>query len=163
MEGLPKSKYKRRWEEYGDFTAGTMSYDEPRLAPIIDFLVSAELAQAIGRVRPLQNDCTVFVLSNARIPDWEVQQFCASELFDLCRWLRKDASDTYQRYSAALDLLFAQREWVKNADVCQATGIPERTGRNYWNRVKDDYKGSIEVQGPRIRRTGIDYKNPICA
>ena len=161
-EGLPKSKYERRWKEYGDFTSGTMSHDDPRLAPIIDFLVSADLGQAVGRVRPIQNDCTVYVISNASIPDWEVAQVCASELFDLRQPLRRDANDNYLRYGNALDLLLAENEWVKNVDVCQLTGIAERTGRTYWNRFKDDHKRSIEIQGPRIRRAKDDYKLPIC-
>ncbi len=157
MKGLPASKYERRWREYGDFTAGTMSYDDPHLTPIIDFLVSADLGQAIGRVRPIQNDCTVYVISNAPIPDWEIAQVCASELFDLRQPLRKDANDNYLRYGNTVDLLVAEKEWVKNADVCQVTGIAERTGRNYWNRYKDDHKGRIDIQGPRIRRVNDDY------
>jgi hypothetical protein len=162
LDGLPKSKYERRFKENRDFVAGTMSYEDPHLAPIIDFLVSADLAQAIGRVRPLQNDCIVYVISNASIPDWEVQQFCASELFDLRRPLRKDASDNYQRYRATLDLLLAEKQWVKNTDVCQIAGITERTGRNYWSRYKDDHKESIDIQGPRMRRAEDDYKESIC-
>ncbi len=157
MEGLPTTKYERRWREHGDFSAGTMSHDDPRLAPIMDFLVSADLGQAIGRVRPLQNDCTVYVISNAPIPDWEIAQFCASELFDLRQPLRKDANDNYLRYGKALDLLLAEREWVKNVDVCQVTGIAERTGRNYWNQYKNDHKRSIAIQGPRIRKVKDDY------
>ena len=136
MEGLPQSKYERRWMEYGDFTAGTMSHNDPTLAPIMEFLVSADLGQAIGRVRPLQNDCTVYVISNASIPDWDVAQRCASELFNLRQPLRKDANDNYLRFVNAVDLLLAEKEWVKNGDVCQVTGIAERTGRNYLDSVQ---------------------------
>ena len=118
MDGLPESIYHRRWQENGDFVAGTMAYEEDSLAPIIDFIVSADLSQAVGRIRPLQNDCTAYVISNAPINDWEVQQFCASELFDLRTPLRKDANDNYYRYAFTVDRLLDQQEWVKNSDVC---------------------------------------------
>lgn len=152
MEGLPESIYHRRWQENGDFVAGIMAYQEDSLAPIVDFIVSADLAQAVGRIRPLQNECTAYVISNAPIHDWEVQQFCASELFDLRNPLRKDANDNYQEYIETLDSLMDQQEWIKNSDVCASMGIPERTGSNYWKRYKDDHKDTIIVDGPRITR-----------
>ena len=35
-------------------------------------------------------------------------------------------------------------------------------GRDYWSRYKDDHKGIIVIQGPRIRRAEDDYKEHIC-
>lgn len=160
LEGLPTSKYERRDREVGDFIAGNMSYAEPQVAPIIDFVVSAELSQAVGRIRPLQNECTAYVISNAPIQDWEVQQVCASELFDMRQVLRKDARDNYQRYVDVTQELLGRQKWVKNSDVCKLAAIPERSGRNYWSRYKDDYQDRILVQGPRmkLKTMGDDYK-----
>lgn len=152
MDGLPGSDYRRYDQQVGDFVAGNMGYDEAHLKPIIDFLVSSDLSQAIGRVRPLQNECTVYVISNAPIPDWEVQQFCASELFDLRTHLRKDASNTYERFVAATERLLLDQQWVKNSDVCASLSLPQRTGRNYWRRFKHDYQDQLIIEGPRLGR-----------
>lgn len=152
MDGLPSSDYRRYDQQVGDFVAGNMGYDEAHLKPIIDFLVSSDLSQAIGRVRPLQNECTIYVISNASIPDWEVQQFCASELFDLRTHLRQDASNAYERFVAATERLLLDQQWVKNSDVCASLSIPQRTGRNYWKRLKDDYQNQLIIEGPRIGR-----------
>lgn len=152
MDGLPGSDYRRYDQQSGDFVAGNMGYNEAHLKPIIEFLVSSDLSQAIGRVRPLQNECTVYVISNAPIPDWEVQQFCASELFDMRTHLRKDASNTYERFVAATERLLIDHPWVKNSDVCASLSLPQRTGRNYWRRLKDDYQDQLVIEGPRVGR-----------
>ena len=49
-----------------------------------------------------QRETKVFVISNAPIfVDWDVEQFTASELFDLRQPLRKDAADRYSIYLEA--------------------------------------------------------------
>ena len=149
--GLPKTKYTRRNRENGYFVAGNMTYDEAHLRPIEEFLVTADLVQAIGRIRPIQNAGLVFVITNALIKDWDVEQFTAAELFNLKLPMRKDASEMYDRYSAAVIILLHSGNWIKNSDVCSALGIKVRTGSTYWARYKNENLGQLEVQGPGIR------------
>ena len=150
-KALPDSRYMHREKENGCFVSKSMAYDEHHLQPLQDFIVSADLVQAIGRVRPLQREAKVFVISNATIFDWEVEQFMASEIFDLRQPLRKDAADRYSTYSSAAERLLGTGAWITNKQVCDLGAIPERTGREYWGRLKDDLKAQIEVEAGRIR------------
>jgi hypothetical protein len=61
--GLPKTDYAHRKRDNRYFISRTMCHDDQHLKPIEQFVVSADLVQAIGRVRPLQNPATVFVIS----------------------------------------------------------------------------------------------------
>jgi hypothetical protein len=153
---LPRSKYTRRKKENGYFLSWQMSYLEPHLRPIEEFLVTSDLVQAVGRIRPLQSDGLVFVISNGLITDWEVEQFMAAELLEIKIPMRKDASEAFDRYSAAAEQLLSSGNWIKNSSVCVVVGMPIRTGSKYWNRLKDEKKDVLEVEGPRVRLSPPD-------
>lgn len=152
---LPASRYMHRENENGYFVSKNMAYEENHLRPLQDFIVSADLVQAIGRVRPLQRETKVFVVSNAPIFDWDVEQFTASELFDLRQPLRRDAAARYSAYLKAADQLLDQVRWITNKDICGRLDMPERTGGQYWNRLKDDLRADVEVESGRMRRKPI--------
>jgi len=149
--GLPKSAYTHRSRENGYFVSTNMEYEEPKLRPLQDFIVSADLVQAIGRVRPLQNDVKVFVLSNAPISDWDVEQFTASELFDMRQPLRRDAAQAYRRYEAKVRELLATGAPVSNSLVCASLDLPERSGQRHWQRFLKEQASGIQVENGRIR------------
>ena len=151
-EGLPKSSYSHRQQSNGDFCSKTMGYEEERLRPIQEFVVFADIVQAIGRVRPLQNDSLIFVISNANIWDWEVEQYMAEELFKIRPTLRKDAADSYDHYVTTVTELLDENNCTKNAEVCEAMEMPERTGRRYWNRLCEELPDDVIVSDSIMRR-----------
>ena len=99
----------------------------------------------------------MFVISNAAIQDWEVQQFMASDYFDMRLALRSDASESYSRYVAAANQLLDSGQWVKNSQVCKVLGMKDRTGSTYWQMFKQDFGKELVVQTGMIRRRGLDY------
>ena len=152
VNAIPTSRYAYRIQQSGYFISENMGYSEPHLHPITQFLVSAELSQAIGRVRPLQNDCTVFVVSNAPIPDWDIEQFTASELFDVRNVLRKDAFRNYKHLSGVINSLLANGQWLELSQVRSAIdSMSERTLKSHWSRYKDDHKDILELAHGKIR------------
>lgn len=122
-----------------------------------EFVVSADLTQAVGRTRPLQNEVKVYVISNAPLLGWEVKKFMASELFDLRKPLRRDAADKYQQYADEVIRRLDAGELVGNPEVCAAVGVLPRTGRNYMARFKEHHGDVIRAVGKRI--TWKSYQN----
>jgi hypothetical protein len=155
LKGLPKTDYQHREIQNGYFVSKTMAYADPHLKDIEAFMVSAELVQAIGRARPLQNAATVFVISNARIPDWEVEQFTASELFDMRLPLRKDSAKVYQRFAQMVNGLLDGGDWVSFKDVLDILNMPRRTADRYWKRYRIDHDQQIEDKRGAIRRKSL--------
>jgi len=153
IAGLPASNYEHREREHGCFVVKNMRYGEDRLRMIQDFLLSAELVQAIGRVRPLQNPSTVFVLSNAPIPDWEVEQFMASELFDMRQQIRRtDAAGRFNKFCQAVDSLLLSGDWISLKQIFEAAGdLSTRTVRRYWADYRQQNNGMLELNGRRVR------------
>jgi len=154
VNALPMSRYAHRIQQNGYFISENMGYAEPHFHPITQFLVSAELSQAIGRVRPLQNDCTVFVISNAPIPDWDIEQFTASELFDVRNALRRDAFRNYEVLSGVINGFLANGQWLELSQVRCAIDsqvMSERTLKTHWGRYKVDHKDILEVAHGKIR------------
>lgn len=151
---LPSSAYSHQKRLNGDFVSRNMGYVEPHLRPIQEFVVFADIVQAIGRVRPLQNDSLVFVISNANILDWEVEQFMASELFDMRMPLREDVADDLEAYVACLKEVIEVRGRAKNADICDSIGMPERTGRRYWTRLCHELPEGLMLDDDVIRPVG---------
>jgi len=150
-KGLPQSRYSRRLRQDGDFVAENMGYEEDHLRAIQEFLVSAELSQAIGRVRPLQNERVVYVVSNARIIDWAVKQFMSNELFDLRRPVRSDKAQRYEAYSKECLRQLREQGWTTNSSVCETLGIKEmRRGRELMALFREDYKKEIAIKGQRV-------------
>lgn len=151
VAGLPASNYEHREREHGCFVAKNMGYEEDRLKLVQEFLLSAELVQAIGRVRPLQNPSLVFVISNAPIPDWQVEQFMAAELFDMRQQIRRsDVAQHFEGFCGEVKLLLATGNWVKLMDMTGKYGSA-RTKRRYWQRLIAGIGQRIEVDGRKIR------------
>jgi hypothetical protein len=150
-DGLPTTQYGHQIRENGHFVSKNMGYSDDHLRAIEEFVVSADLVQAIGRVRPPQRECTIFVISNAPVFDWEVEQFASGELFDMRTPLRKDASNTYRHFCEIADPLLLKQSSVQNSDVCHAANLSLRTGRVYWKKYKDDNRHRLEICGPAVR------------
>lgn len=149
-DGLPRGEYAWQPRQEDCFVTGNMGYGDERYRAVEEFVVSADLAQAVGRTRPLQNEVKVYVISNAPLPGWEVTKFMASELFDLRKPLRRDAADKYQQYADEVIRRLDANGWVGNPEVCAAVGVLPRTGRNYMARFKEQHRDRLEVDGNRI-------------
>jgi hypothetical protein len=65
--------------------------------------------------------------------------------------LRKDAADSYSKYRAMAASLLEEGRWITNSDICERLSMPKRTGSQYWNLLKTELNGKIEVQQGRIR------------
>lgn len=150
LDDVPVGDYRRRERLEDCFRAANMGYDDPRLDGIERFLVGSDLAQAVGRVRPLQNDVTVYVLSNYQVPDWEVEQVSASELFDLRTTTRMDFAENYDRYASELLERLENGEKVGNPEICRALGIEPRSGRNYMTRFREQYHDQLSLKGRKM-------------
>ena len=150
FDGLPKGDFQWQPRQEECFVTGNMGYADPRYHALEQFVVSADLAQAIGRTRPLQNEVTVFVISNAPILGWKVEQFLASELFDMQKPLRQDAADKYQQYADEAIRRLDDQQSVSNPEICKSVGIKSRTGRNYMVRFKKQYETRLDLMGKRI-------------
>lgn len=148
---LPDSAYTRLLETNGDFISSNRRHEEDHLKPIQEFILSADLVQAIGRVRPLQNEGKVFVLSNAPIPDWKVEQRMASEMFDIKWHKRADAAENQKQYFRAASKLLQSGKFFGNKDICEKIEMSLRTGQDYWTEYKSTIKAPIEEQQGRIR------------
>jgi hypothetical protein len=149
--GLPRSDYCHRKEQNGEFVSKNMGYEDGHLRPLQEFIISADLVQAIGRVRPLQNESKVFVLSNAPIQDWYIQQFTAGEVFDIRQPLRTDAADNFREYVEAARTLLTQKKFFGNKEVCEIIDMPIRSGQNHWKRFRRDLKAPVKEENGRIR------------
>ncbi|MGA2616497.1 MAG: bifunctional DNA primase/polymerase [Thermoguttaceae bacterium] len=150
FDGLPTTKYSRQRRMDEQFMAENMGYADMQIQPIQDFLVTAELVQAIGRVRPLQRECVIYVITNARITDWRVEPFMSSELFDLRRQMRSDYAERYQSYAQECLRQLEERGWTTNSLVCKEVNIHRRRGSELMVRFKENYKDTIEVHGKRV-------------
>jgi hypothetical protein len=106
-----------------------MGYGEERLRAIEEFLLSADLAQAVGGVRPLQNEARVYVLSNAPLPTWEVTQVAASEVFGIRCPLRRDGRENLDRYAAeAIRPLNRRPGWATRTSVGRSAWATAQAG-----------------------------------
>ena len=154
--GLPKTEYVHRKRDNRYFISKTMCHADLLLKPIEQFVVSADLVQAIGRVRPLQNAATVFVISNAPISDWEIDQFTASEVFDMRRPLRADAADNYIVLAQELSQRLDQGQWVTLDEVMTNCNMAKRTAQKWWQRFKKEHQAELIIEHGRIRRKRRD-------
>ena len=156
FDGLPKTEYSHRKRDNGYFISKTMCYDDAHLRPVEQFVISADLIQAIGRVRPLQNDSTVFVISNATIPDWEIDQFTASEIFDMRPPLRKDGADNYIAVCRFINEHLDHGEWVTLQDVASECKMATGTIQKWWQKFKEDHHADLIIEHGKIRRKRRD-------
>jgi len=92
----------------------------------------------------------IFVITNARIDDWEVEHFMASELFDLRRPMRADRAVKYAMYADECFRQLHASGWTTNALVCERLDCDSRRGRELMAHFKADYKDRVELDGKRV-------------
>ncbi len=116
------------------WTIRCQRYDDPRWQAVWRHVVTGELMQAIGRLRPLTNPATVYVLSNEMLPDsLDVTAVYACEIISSLAPLtrRGDFRQRVQTYAEAMAALEAAGEEPTNRAVCATMGIKECNGFRY--------------------------------
>ena len=109
-------------------------YPDERWQAVWRHVVVGELMQAIGRLRPLTNDATVYVATNEPLPDTlEIVPVYASELFEsmATSTRRSDFQDRAQQYARTMEDLAAEGVEPTNKAVCQRLGIKPPNGMRY--------------------------------
>jgi hypothetical protein len=102
-------------------------------------VVTGELMQAIGRLRPLTNDATIYVVTNEPLPDWlDVTAVYAAELFDGMTMSnrRTDFCQRVEQYGRAMENLASAGIEPTNRAVCAELGIKECNGFRYRKLVQ---------------------------
>ena len=115
-------------------------YADPRWQAVWRHVVTGELTQAIGRLRPLTNPATIYVASNEPLPDTlHVAPVYAAELFPamVASSRRSDLKDRVRRYAEAMAELAAAGQTPTNRAVCARLGIAECNGHRYRKFVPD--------------------------
>ncbi len=116
------------------WTARCQQYPDERWQAVWRHVVTGELMQAIGRLRPLTNDATIYVATNEPLPvSLDVTAVYAAELFsDLAGAVRRsDFQDRVRQYAQAVDKLIAEGVDPTNRAVCATLGIREGNGHRY--------------------------------
>lgn len=111
----------------------------PRWQAVWRHVVTGELMQAIGRLRPLTNDATIYVVTNEPLPDWlDVTAVYAAELFDAMATSsrRSDFRQRIDQYSQAMENLAATGVEPTNVAVCQQLGLKPPNGMRYRKLVE---------------------------
>ena len=115
-------------------------YPDERWQAVWRHVVVGELMQAIGRLRPLTNDATIYVVTNEPLPEtFELTAVYAGELFPsmLTSTRRTDFQQHVERYAEAMAELEASGQRPTNRAVCAKLGIRECNGFRYRNLVKE--------------------------
>lgn len=115
-------------------------YDDDRWQAVWRHVVTGELMQAIGRLRPLTNDATIYVVTSEPLPDWlDVTTVYAAELFGSMGTSsrRSDFRHRVEQYSQAMENLASSGIEPTNRAVCAQLGIKECNGFRYRKLVKE--------------------------
>lgn len=122
-------------------------YADPDWQAVWRHIVTGELLQAVGRLRPLSNAATIYILTCEPLPPvFGIDGVYAAELFPgMCLFgRRKDFVDGVKRYAAAMEEVAATGQPTSNANVCRHLGIKDDKGLKYkdlaeiWLRAKQD-------------------------
>ncbi|MBN2584945.1 MAG: DEAD/DEAH box helicase family protein [Planctomycetes bacterium] len=116
------------------WTVRRQQYDDPRWQAVWRHLVTGELMQAIGRLRPLTNPATIYVVSNEPLPpELDVTAIYAGELFPrlATSGRRTDFEEGVLRYAEAAAKLEAAGLEPTNRAVCRQLGLRECNGFRY--------------------------------
>ncbi len=116
------------------WTVRCQQYDDPRWQAVWRHVVTGELMQAIGRLRPLTNDATIYVVTNEPLPEWlDVTAVYAAELFDgMVGSSRRTAfRQRVEQYGEAMEDLAAAGIEPTNVAVCQQLGLKPPNGLRY--------------------------------
>lgn len=115
-------------------------YPDERWQAVWRHVVVGELMQAIGRLRPLTNEATVYVASNEPLPDTlDVVPVYASELFPAMATStrRSDFQDRVRQYAQTMEDLAAEGIEPTNLAVCDRMGIKPPNGMRYRKLAMD--------------------------
>jgi hypothetical protein len=116
------------------WTVRRQYYDDPRWQAVWRHLVTGELMQAIGRLRPLTNPATVYIVSNEPLPpDLDVTAIYAGELFPrlAASGRRTDYEARVLRYAETAAELEKAGVDPNNRAVCDRLHIKECNGFRY--------------------------------
>jgi hypothetical protein len=116
------------------WTIRRQQYDDPRWQAVWRHLVTGELMQAIGRLRPLTNPAIVYVVSNEPLPpELDVTTVYAGELFPnlAISGRRSDFEGRLLKYAETAAELEAAGLEPTNRAVCQKMGVRECNGFRY--------------------------------
>jgi len=109
-------------------------YADPRWQAVWRHVVTGELMQAIGRLRPLTNPATIYVATNEPLPPTlGVTAVYAAELFPTMSTSirRDDFKQRVQQYAAAMRELKTTDAEPTNRAICGKLGIKECNGFRY--------------------------------
>ena len=109
-------------------------YPDERWQAVWRHVVVGELMQAIGRLRPLTNDATVYIATNEPLPDTlEILPVYAAEVFPsmATSTRRSDFQDRVRQYARTMEDLAAEGVEPTNRAVCERLGIKECNGFRY--------------------------------
>lgn len=109
-------------------------YPDERWQAVWRHVVVGELMQAIGRLRPLTNEATIYIGTNEPLPDTlDVVGVYASELFEsmATSTRRSDFQDRVRQYGQAMADLAAEGVEPTNRAVCERLDIKECNGFRY--------------------------------
>jgi len=124
-----RSRWRSRIQQYAD----------PRWQAVWRHVVTGELLQAVGRLRPLSNGASIYILTCEPLPPvFHMEGIYASDLFPaMCLFgRRKDFAERVKRYAQAFDELTTAGEPTTNANVCRRLGMKEPNGLKYRELAK---------------------------
>ena len=108
---------------------GLYEFSDPRLQAMVDYLETEEMRQAAFRIRPLEGEKRIYVLSNLPIG------LPPTKLITL-----PGKNDTRQKYFDYARQLKAEGKRISNRIISEAIGITTRMGRHYWNLLPKSLK-----------------------
>jgi hypothetical protein len=109
-------------------------YGDERWQAVWQHVVVGELMQAIGRLRPLTNEATIYVGCNEPLPaTLDIVPVYASELFPAMATStrRSDFQDRVRQYGQTMENLAAEGIEPTNLAVCERMGIKPSNGMRY--------------------------------
>lgn len=114
-------------------------YLDKRWQAVWRHIVTGELMQAIGRLRPLTNPATIYIVTNEPLPETlDVMGVYAAELFPAMATStrRSDFQERVRRYAKAMEDLASEGVKPTNRAVCRKLGIKECNGFRYRKLVQ---------------------------
>ncbi|KPJ77406.1 MAG: hypothetical protein AMS14_00600 [Planctomycetes bacterium DG_20] len=121
------------------WTIRHQQYADLLWAAVWRHVVTGELMQAVGRLRPLTNAATIYVATNEPLPDaLDVTAVYAGELFPAMALSgrRSDFAENVRRYAETMGALRAEGLKATNRGVCRHLGLKEPNGLRYRSLAK---------------------------
>ena len=109
-------------------------YADQRWQAVWRHVVTGELMQAIGRLRPLTNDAVIYVATNEPLPPTlDVVPVYAAEIFPAMATAirRSDFQDRVHKYAGTMENLASEGLDPSNKAVCDRLGLKQSNGMRY--------------------------------